>query len=180
LILSYSSFTKVNPPLREESDRLAIIEGLKDGTIDAIATDHAPHHLDEKRVEYALAANGISGIETAFSLAYTYLVKPGYIDMKRLIELMSLKPSELLGLKAGLLEGNPADITVVDLNRSLRRKHVLISLRVLFCFYPQIVSYIHTYPQSFSYSPNGWKVYNFLMKAALRSKILNNKPDRPS
>jgi dihydroorotase len=67
-------------------------------------------------VEYALAANGISGIETAFSLAYTYLVKPGHIDMKRLIELMSLTPSELLGIKAGLLEGNPADLTVVDLN----------------------------------------------------------------
>lgn len=115
LILTFDSFTKVNPPLREEKDRLAIIEGLKDGTIDVIATDHAPHHLDEKRVEYALAANGISGLETAFSLAYTYLVKAGHIEMAELINLMCIKPAELIGIKSGLTEGNPADIVLVDL-----------------------------------------------------------------
>jgi dihydroorotase len=115
LILSYDSFTKVNPPLREETDRLAIIEGLRDGTIDVIATDHAPHHLDDKRVEYALASFGISGLETAFGLAYTYLVQKEYIDFTRLIQLMSINPAKILGIKSGIYAGSPADITILDL-----------------------------------------------------------------
>ena len=75
--LDYDSDTRVNPPLRTERDRQACIAGLKDGTLDCIATDHAPHHIDEKRVEYALAANGISGFETAFALCNTAMVLPG-------------------------------------------------------------------------------------------------------
>lgn len=117
LILDYNPDTKVNPPLRAESDRLAIIKGIQDGTIDAIATDHAPHHRDEKRVEYALAVNGISGIETSFALSYTYLVKSGLINMSRLTELMCYKPAELIGLNSGIAVGQDADITVVDLNK---------------------------------------------------------------
>lgn len=115
VILTFDPFTKVNPPIREENDRLAIIEGIQDGTIDVIATDHAPHHLDEKRVEYALAMNGISGLETAFSLAYTYLVKSGAINIVKLVELMSIKPAMILGLGSKAIEeGAVADLVIVD------------------------------------------------------------------
>jgi dihydroorotase len=118
MVIGYDTNTKVNPPLRTEADRLAIIEGIVDGTIDCIVTDHAPHHLDDKRVEYSLAANGISGIEVSFTMSYTYLVKPGHISMERLLELMCYKPLELLKQDAsGLSEGGAANITVVDLSR---------------------------------------------------------------
>ena len=73
-MIGYDTNTKVNPPMRTEADRLAIIEGIKDGTIDCIVTDHAPHHLDDKRVEYSLAANGISGIEVSFSRCATHIL----------------------------------------------------------------------------------------------------------
>ena len=117
MVIGYDTNTKVNPPLRTEADRLAIIEGIVDGTIDCIVTDHAPHHLDDKRVEYSLAANGISGIEVSFALCYTYLVKSGHISMERLLELMCYKPLELLNQEAaGLAEGATANITLVDLN----------------------------------------------------------------
>jgi dihydroorotase len=118
MVIGYDTNTKVNPPLRSEADRLAIIEGIKDGTIDCIVTDHAPHHLDDKRVEYSLAANGISGIEVSFSMCYTYLVKPGHISMERLLELMCYKPLEILKQEAaGFAEGVTANITLADLNR---------------------------------------------------------------
>lgn len=117
MILSFDTNTKVNPPLREEEDKQAIIQGLVDGSIDAIVTDHAPHHKDDKRLEYALAANGISGLETSFSLGYTNLVKAGYITLERLVELMSYNPSKILGLNSGLCKGNKADITVVDIDK---------------------------------------------------------------
>ncbi len=116
-ILSYDTDTKVNPPLREERDRKNIIEGIKDGTIDAIATDHAPHHADDKNVEYNYAANGISGIETAFSVAYTYLVRSGEITLKRLSELMTDNPAKIMNIPYGELKvGGLADITLVDLD----------------------------------------------------------------
>ncbi len=116
-ILSYDTDTKVNPPLREERDRKNIIEGIKDGTIDAIATDHAPHHADDKNVEYNYAANGISGIETAFSVAYTYLVRSGEITLKRLSELMTDNPANIMNIPYGELKvGGLADITLVDLD----------------------------------------------------------------
>lgn len=111
----YDSNTKMNPPLRSESDRLAIIEGLKDGTIDAVATDHAPHHIDEKRVEFASALNGIVGLETAFSLAITNLLKPGHIDEDQLVCCMSSNPAKILGVTGGTIaEGAPADIVIAD------------------------------------------------------------------
>ncbi len=116
-ILSYDTDTKVNPPLREERDRKNIIEGIKDGTIDAIATDHAPHHADDKNIEYNYAANGISGIETAFSVAYTYLVRSGEITLKRLSELMTDNPANIMNIPYGELKvGGLADITLVDLD----------------------------------------------------------------
>lgn len=121
-ILSFNPNTKVNPPIREEEDRLAIIEGIKDGTLDIIVTDHAPHHINDKNVEYALAANGISGIETSFALSYTYLVDKGYIDIFKLIEIMSKKPSEIINIEQGIKVGNTADIAIFDLNKEYEIK----------------------------------------------------------
>ncbi len=95
-IRDFDTNTKVNPPLREEKDRLAIIEGLKDGTLDCIVTDHAPHHEDDKNVEYNFAAFGMSGLETSFALSYTALVKGGVLDLNGLSEKMSLAPRRIL------------------------------------------------------------------------------------
>lgn len=116
-IRSFDTYTKVNPPLREEKDRLAVIEGLKDGTLDCIVTDHAPHHKDDKNVEYNLAAFGISGLETSFALSYTALVKSGEMTIEELARKMSANPAAILDLEGGTIEeGAPADFTAVDLN----------------------------------------------------------------
>jgi len=116
--LGFDTNAKMNPPLRTEEDRLAIIEGLKDKTIDLIVTDHAPHHADEKVLEFALANNGIVGFETAFALGYTYLVRPGFLSLEDFIACMSVNPSKLLGLGRGTLAiGAPADISVFDLEQ---------------------------------------------------------------
>ena len=119
-VAGYDGNCRVNPPLREEADRLACIAGLVDGTLDAIATDHAPHHEDEKRVEFHLAASGISGFETAFSICHTELVKKGYMTLPRLIELMSAQPARLLGVPGGSLAvGAPADVVILDPEREI-------------------------------------------------------------
>jgi dihydroorotase len=111
----YDTNTKMNPPLRTDEDVKAIKEGLKDGTIDVIATDNAPHHIDEKNVEYNLAVNGIVGFETALPLSITYLVKEGYLTINELVEKMAVNPANILGLNKGSLGINkPADIIVVD------------------------------------------------------------------
>lgn len=117
-ILSYNTNAKINPPLRTQQDVDAIIEGIKDGTIDAIATDHAPHHADEKNREFNLAPFGTSGFETAFALAYTYLVETDVIDMPKLSKLMSANPARILGIGTGVLKaGERADITIVDTDK---------------------------------------------------------------
>lgn len=117
LVDGYSTYTKVNPPLRTEADRQAVARAIADGTVDAIVTDHAPHHRDDKLVEYHQAANGISGIETSLALSYTYLVKPGVLSLPRMIEAMSCTPARILGLEGGTLKpGAPADVTLADLN----------------------------------------------------------------
>ena len=114
---TYDTNFKMNPPLRSEDDRQAVIEGLKDGTIDCIVTDHAPHHIDEKDIEFSLANNGIIGFETAFGVSYTYLVKPGYLTLAELIEKLAVNPSRILRLGRGTLDtGMPADIMLADLN----------------------------------------------------------------
>lgn len=118
-IADFDTNTKVNPPIRAEKDRLAIIEGLKDGTLDCIVTDHAPHHEDDKNVEYALAAFGISGLETSFALSYTQLVRSGVLTLSELADKMSANPAAILNLQGGRLEvGAPADLTIVDLNKA--------------------------------------------------------------
>ncbi len=104
----------MNPPLREADDVAAIKAGLKDGTIDCIATDHAPHHLDEKDVEFNEAMNGIIGLETSLPLSLK-LVDEGVLTINQLIEKMSCKPSEILVLSRGNIKaGSVADITVID------------------------------------------------------------------
>ncbi len=118
VIMSYDANTKVNPPIREREDVEAIKLGLQDGTLDCIVTDHAPHHRDEKEVEYNLAAFGISGIETSFSLSYTNLVKTGVLTLEQLAERMSANPASILGLGGGALkEGAVADIMIADLGQ---------------------------------------------------------------
>lgn len=117
IIRGYDTNTKVNPPIREEIDRQAIVEGLQDGTLDCIVTDHAPHHADDKNVEYALAAFGISGIETSFGFAITYLYKTGLLSLPQLAEKMSGAPARILGLDGGeIKEGGVADLTIADLD----------------------------------------------------------------
>ncbi len=117
--INYDTNYKMNPPLRTEKDRLAVIAGLKDGTIDCIVTDHAPHHVDEKDIEFSLANNGIIGFETAFAVGYTYLVKLGYLTLDELVEKMSVNPSKILKLGRGTLDiGMPADVTLADLSSS--------------------------------------------------------------
>lgn len=109
---------KVNPPLRSLDDVVAIKQALRDGTIDAIATDHAPHHETEKTQDFYKAANGISGIETSFSACYTELVETGILSIKELVAKMSYNPSKILGINKGKVAvGEIADIVIVDLNK---------------------------------------------------------------
>jgi dihydroorotase len=110
----YDTNTKMNPPLREARDRDAMLAGLADGSVDVIATDHAPHHYDEKNVEYDRAPFGIVGLETAVPLALDRLVHSGLITLSRLIELMSVNPARILRVAGGsLAAGAPADITIL-------------------------------------------------------------------
>ncbi len=109
---------KMNPPIRSEEDRLALIEGIKDGTIDMIATDHAPHSAEEKGKGLEKSAMGVVGIETAFAVCYTHLVKTGIITLQRLIELLHDAPMRRFGYGTDLTEGEVADLTVFDLEKT--------------------------------------------------------------
>jgi dihydroorotase len=113
----YNTNAKVNPPLRTEEDLEAIKEGLKDGTIDVIATDHAPHHKDEKLQEFDKAPFGISGLETALSLGLR-LVYEGVLTISKFVEKMALNPARILGIDGGTLKaGAPADIVIVNVDK---------------------------------------------------------------
>ena len=116
LLLTKGSSAKMNPPLRLESDRLAVIEGLKSGVISVIATDHAPHHADEKNVaDITKAPSGMTGLETSLSLGLTYLVEAGHLSLMELLEKMTINPASLYDFNAGFLaEEGPADITIFD------------------------------------------------------------------
>jgi dihydroorotase len=112
----YDTNTKMNPPLRAEADRAALVEGLRDGTIDCIATDHAPHTVDDKKVEYDQAAFGVVGLETAVALCLDRLVGAGIVELPHLVGLLATNPARVLGLPGGTLAvGGPADLTVLDL-----------------------------------------------------------------
>ncbi len=109
----YATDAKMNPPLRSEADRDAVVEGVRDGTLDVIATDHAPHHYDEKEQAFEDAPNGIVGLETALGLVLTELVAKGVIDLTGLVERMSCAPARAMGLPGGTLRrGAAADVTV--------------------------------------------------------------------
>jgi dihydroorotase len=117
-VRNYDTNAKVNPPLRTQEDLKALLEGLKDGTIDAIATDHAPHHIDEKDLEFDKAAFGMVGLETALGLIQTKVVEEGGLYINKAIEKMTSGPAKILGLHMGTLKiGATADITVIDPNR---------------------------------------------------------------
>jgi len=115
----YNTNAKVNPPIRTKADVKAIKEGLRDGTLDVIATDHAPHHRNEKQREFDAAPFGISGIETALSLSLA-LVRDGVLTMPELVNKMALSPSRILGINKGsLAEGADADVTIVDTKKKV-------------------------------------------------------------
>jgi len=112
--IAYDTNTKMNPPLREATDRDAMLDGIADGSVDAIATDHAPHHYDEKKVEFDRAPFGIVGLETAVPLSLDRLVHSGRIRLPRLVELLSVNPARILRITGGTLSpGAPADITIL-------------------------------------------------------------------
>ena len=111
----------MGPPLREAADVEAMLEGLRDGSIDCIATDHAPHHYDEKLVEFDRAPFGIVGLETAVSICLDRLVHAGHVQLSRLVELLSVNPARVLGVPGGeLTAGVPADITVLAPDLAVR------------------------------------------------------------
>ena len=115
----YRTDAKMNPPLRTEEDRLAVVEGLLDGTLDTLATDHAPHHYDEKEQAFDDAPFGIVGLETSVGLMLTHFVGTGKMELPDLVERMSTSPTRAFNLPGGTLaEGSPADVTVLDLERS--------------------------------------------------------------
>jgi len=115
IVGSYDTDTKVNPPLRSEEHLSALLEGLQDGTVDCIATDHAPHHWESKDCEYNLASNGISGLETAAAVIMDGLVSKGLLDIEFMVELFTVGPADVLGIDKGTLDiGADADITILD------------------------------------------------------------------
>lgn len=123
-VLKYGTLAKMNPPLRTEEDREAIIEGLKDGTLDLIATDHAPHSAEEKQKEFAKAPSGIIGLETALSLGISRLTDTGRLTFSELLACMTVNPARLYHLDAGYLaEGGPADIVLFDAEEAWTPEH---------------------------------------------------------
>ena len=109
---------KMNPPLRSREDMQALIEGVKDGTVDVIATDHAPHSAEEKSKGLAGSAMGVVGLETAFPVLYTKLVKPGVISLEKLIDMMAVKPRKIFNIEGGeIAPGMPANLCAIDLEK---------------------------------------------------------------
>jgi dihydroorotase len=122
-VQSFSTNLKMNPPLRSKEHREALLAGIADGTIDAIATDHAPHHFDEKNVEFDLAPFGVIGLESAFPICYDRLVRSGIIELDRLIDLMSCGPARIFNLPGGTLRnGTAGDVTLLDLDAAVTFK----------------------------------------------------------
>jgi len=112
--IPFDTNAKMNPPLREARDRDAMLDGIRDGSVDVIATDHAPHHYDEKHVEFDRAPFGIVGLETAVPIALDRLVHAGVVSLSRMVELMSVNPARILNVPGGsLAEGQPADLTIL-------------------------------------------------------------------
>ena len=155
---TYDTNFKMHPPLRTKDHVDAIIEGIKDGTIDAIATDNAPHHADEKVCEFSVALNGILGFETAFALGYTYLVKTGEITLEKLIDLMCFGPSGILKLgRGGMNVGDDADLAAFDLeNEFVFDKEKMLS-------------------KSRNTPYDGWKLYGETILTIMGGKVTYDK-----
>ena len=155
---TYDTNFKMHPPLRTQDHVDAIIEGIVDGTIDAIATDNAPHHADEKVCEFSVALNGILGFETAFALGYTYLVKTGKITLEKLIELMCYGPSKILKLgRGGMNVGDDADLAVFDIdNEYVFEKDKMLS-------------------KSRNTPYDGWKLYGDTLLTVMGGKVTYEK-----
>ena len=152
-VLKYGALAKMNPPLRTENDRLAIIEGLKDGTIDLIATDHAPHSTEEKSRPITQTPSGIIGLETSLALGITSLVRPGHLTLSQLIEKMTINPASLYHLPCGsVAEGKSADLVLFDPNEK---------------WTPE------TYASKYSNSPfTGWELYGKVKYTICDGKIV--------
>jgi dihydroorotase len=121
VVRSLDPNVKMNPPLREEEDRLALVDALRDGTIECIATDHAPHARHEKDVPFEAAPNGVTGLETAFAALYTHLVEPGVLPLATLLERMSAGPARVFGLdRPRIAAGARANFVLLDLRRDWR------------------------------------------------------------
>ena len=152
-VLKYGALAKMNPPLRTENDRLAIIEGLKDGTIDLIATDHAPHSTEEKSRPITQTPSGIIGLETSLALGITSLVRPGHLTLSQLIKKMTINPARLYHLPCGAVaEGNSADRVLFDPNETWTRE---------------------TYASKSSNSPfTGWELYGKVKYTICDGKIV--------
>ena len=155
---TYDTNFKMHPPLRTRDHVDAIIEGIKDGTIDAIATDNAPHHADEKVCEFSVALNGILGFETAFALGYTYLAKTGEISLEKLIDLMCFGPSGILKLgRGGMNVGDDADLAAFDLeNEFVFDKEKMLS-------------------KSRNTPYDGWKLYGETILTIMGGKVTYDK-----
>jgi dihydroorotase len=114
-VSEYDTHAKMNPPLRSESDRAAVIQAIRDGVVDCFTTDHAPHTFEDKRQPFDQAPFGIVGLETALALTITHLVKPGHLGLARALELWSEGPRRVFGLpEVALVAGSPADLTLID------------------------------------------------------------------
>lgn len=158
-VIRYGTLAKMNPPLREESDRQAIIEGLADGTIEMIATDHAPHSAEEKERPITQAPSGIIGLETSLALGITVLVKEGHLNLRQLFHRMSTGPAALYHLDAGYLaQGGPADLILID------RDAEMIPGK---------------YASKASNTPfTGWQLQGKVMATVCQGRIVYRQPDR--
>jgi dihydroorotase len=131
-VATYGTNAKMNPPLRTREHVDALLEGFRDGTIDVIATDHAPHTATEKGVEFPAAPNGIIGLETSIGLSLTHLVHAGVVTLERLVELMSINPRRILGMPIPALEaGQPANLTIFAPEESWTVDHAKFRTRSL-------------------------------------------------
>ena len=127
-VQSFSTNLKMNPPLRSAEHREALLEGIADGTVDAIATDHAPHHFDEKNVEFDLAPFGVIGLETAFAVSYEQLVLAKVIKLPRLVDLLSCGPARIFNLPGGTLRpGSLGDVAILDLEARYQLTNTFLS-----------------------------------------------------
>ncbi len=154
----FDTDAKTNPPLRTAEDRRALRKALKDGTIDIIATDHAPHTPEEKALEFDSAPFGVVGLETALSVIFTELVKPGYLTLGEAVSAMSLKPAQIIGLKAGNIEeGAEADLTIIDINTE------------------KVIDKEKFYSKGRNTPFHGWKVRGIPYMTIVRGKVVMHK-----